>query len=133
MLLGYAGQAKGAQDLRTGLALLLLLKSDMVRRLPALLRSQSAVGRMRRDEYYISNVAVYPEHRGRGIGALLVGRARDEAGRAGAARVVLDVETDNPDAERLYRRLGFAVVSETPPLVVAGHAFAFRRMAMPLG
>ena len=60
MLLGYAGQAKAAQDLRTGLALLLLLRSDMVRRLPALLRSQSAVGRIRRDEYYISNVAVYP-------------------------------------------------------------------------
>jgi len=132
MLLGYAGQAKGAQDLRTGLALLLLLRSDMVRRLPALLKSQSAVGRIRRDEYYISNVAVYPEHRGRGIGALLVARARDEAGRAGASRMVLDVETDNPDAQRLYQRLGFAVVSETPPLVVAGHAFAFRRMAMPL-
>ncbi len=129
MLLGYTGAAKAAQDPRTGLALLGLLRVDMIRRLPALLKMQSTIGRIGRNEYYISNVAVYPHHRRSGIGAQLVARARQEAGRAGAEALVLDVETDNPDAQRLYERLGFRVVSQTPALVLRGHAFSFRRMA----
>jgi ribosomal protein S18 acetylase RimI-like enzyme len=132
MLLGYAGAAKAAQDPRTGLGLLSVLRADMIRRLPALLKMQSTIGRIGRNQYYISNVAVYPRHRGSGIGALLIARARQEAGSAGLADMVLDVETDNPDAQRLYERLGFRVTRETPALVLGGHAFAFRRMALSL-
>jgi ribosomal protein S18 acetylase RimI-like enzyme len=61
---------------------------------------------------------------------LLIARARKEASLAGAASVVLDVETDNPGAQRLYEKLGFRVKSETPAFALAGHAFAFRRMAV---
>ncbi|MGO9413385.1 MAG: GNAT family N-acetyltransferase [Spirochaetia bacterium] len=129
MLLGYTGAVKAAQDPRTGLALLGIMRVGLIRRLPGLLRMQSTIGVMGRDEFYISNVAVYPEHRGKGIGSLLVGQAREEALRARAARLILDVETDNPDAQRLYERLGFRVMSETPQLALAGHAFGFRRMA----
>jgi hypothetical protein len=60
MLLGYHGAVRGAQDPRTGLVLLGLLRTDMVRRLPALLKMQSTIGRIGRNEFYISNVAVYP-------------------------------------------------------------------------
>jgi ribosomal protein S18 acetylase RimI-like enzyme len=133
MLLGYPGAVKGAQDPRTGLALLGQLRAQMVRRLPALLTMQSTIGRIGKDEYYVSNVAVYPQFRGRGIGSLLIDRAREEAVRAGASVVVLDVETDNPAAQRLYERLGFRVTGETPALFLAGHHFAFRRMSLALG
>jgi ribosomal protein S18 acetylase RimI-like enzyme len=132
MLLGYTGAIKAAQDPRTGLALLGVLRAGLIRRLPALLRTQSTIGVMGRDEFYISNVAVYPAHRGRGIGSLLIERARAEATKAHASRLILDVETDNPDAQRLYERLGFRVVNESPALVLAGHAFGFRRMALPM-
>jgi ribosomal protein S18 acetylase RimI-like enzyme len=129
MLLAYSGVVKAAQDPRTGLALLGALRTGMIRRLPRLLKLQSAIGRIGKDEYYISNVAVYPEQRGRGIGSLLIARASDEARKA-AIRLVLDVETDNPAAQRLYERIGFRVVSETRPFVIEDHAFAFRRMAL---
>ncbi len=132
MLLGYTGALKRAQDPLTGLALLRHLKLDMIRRLGPLLKMQSAIGRIAGDEYYISNVAVYPEHRGRGIGARLIGRARTEAGRSGSRAVVLDVETDNPDAQRLYERLGFRVAGETPVVVLDGHSFSLRRMELAL-
>jgi ribosomal protein S18 acetylase RimI-like enzyme len=132
MLLGYTGALKAAQDPRTGLALLGALRVGLIRRLPALLRTQSAIGVMGKDEFYISNVAVYPAHRGKGIGSLLIERARAEARKAHATRLILDVETDNPDAQRLYERLGFRVVHESPALVLAGHAFGFRRMALPM-
>jgi ribosomal protein S18 acetylase RimI-like enzyme len=132
MLLGYTGAAKRAQDPLTGLVLVRHLKIDMVRRLGPLLRMQSTIGRIGADEYYISNVAVFPDHRGRGIGAMLIARAGAEARSAGSRAVVLDVEIDNPDAQRLYERLGFRVVSETPAVVLNGHEFALRRMAMAL-
>ena len=132
MLLGYSGAVKAAQDPRTGLALLGSLRAEMIRRLPNLLRMQSAIGHIGREEYYLSNVAVYPGHQGKGIGSLLVGRARQEAQRAGLSFLVLDVETDNPGAQRLYQRLGFRVVSRTPELVVRGHPFSFLRMCLPM-
>jgi ribosomal protein S18 acetylase RimI-like enzyme len=132
MLLGYTGAEKAIQDPRTGFALLGFLRGDMIRRLPALLKMQSTIGRIGRNEFYISNVAVYQHHRRSGIGAQLVAWARKEAARGGAAALVLDVETDNPDAQRLYERLGFRVVNQTPALVLGGHAFSFRRMAWPL-
>ena len=132
MLLGYPGVIKAAEDLRTGLALLRSLKADMIRRIGPLLAMQSAIGRIAKDEYYISNVAVYPDFRGRGIGAQLIGRAVEEAGRAGIRSVVLDVESDNAEARRLYERIGFRKVSETPPTTLESRRFVFFRMAMPL-
>jgi ribosomal protein S18 acetylase RimI-like enzyme len=132
MLLGYPGAVKAAQDPRTGLALLVHLRAEMIHRLPSLLRMQSAIGHVGRDEFYVSNVAVYPQHRGRGIGSLLVGRAREAARLAGISSLVLDVETDNPDAQRLYERLGFRVTSQTPDLIIRRRVFAFRRMRLPM-
>ncbi len=132
MLLGYTGAVKQAQDLRTGLSLLRLLRADMILRLGALLRMQSTIGRIGRDEYYISNVAVYPDCRGQGIGEMLIERARAEAAEAGMRSLVLDVETDNPDAQRLYERLGFRVAGETPPATLGGRPFVFRRMEAAL-
>jgi len=132
MLLGYTGAVKKAQDPLTGFALFRLLRLDMLRRLGPLLKMQSTIGRIAGDEYYISSVAVAPDHRGRGIGARLIAQARTEAGRSGSRSIVLDVETDNPRAQRLYERLGFRVVSETAPVVLGSHAFTMRRMEGPL-
>lgn len=131
MLLGYPGAVKSAEDPRTGFALLRLLGVDLLARLGTLLRTQSAIGRIGRDEYYVSNVAVDEAHRGRGVGTLLIARAAREAREAGARTVVLDVESDNSGARRLYERLGFRPVAETPAITIAGRSFSFFRYAMP--
>ncbi len=130
MLLGYTGAVKSAEDPRTGFALLRLLGVDMLSRLGSLLRTQSAIGRMGRDEYYVSNLAVDDTHRGRGIGTLLIAHATREAREAGARAVVLDVESDNDGARRLYERLGFHPVAETPAITLGGRSFCFVRYAM---
>lgn len=132
MLLGYTGAVKRAQDPLTGFALVRLLGLDMLRRLGPLLKMQSTIGRIGGDQYYISNVAVEPDHRGMGLGTRLIARARAEAGGAGSRSVVLDVEADNPRAQRLYERLGFHLVSETLPILLKGRAFAMRRMMSPV-
>ncbi len=131
-LLGYAGSEKAAEDPATGLALFLALGPGLLARLGKLLILQRTIGKLAADEWYVSNVAVYPEHRGRGIGTTLMAAGEEEAVRSGCARIVLDVETDHEPAIALYRSLGYAVERETGPLPIGGMVFSFLRMAKPV-
>lgn len=57
------------------------------------------------DDIRITDIALLPEFRGRGIGRMLMEEVLEE-GRATRKRVTIHVEHDNP-ARRLYDRLGF--------------------------
>jgi len=61
----------------------------------------------------IVDIALLPEHRGRGIGAMLLRELIDDAGSRGDA-VSIHVEIFNP-ALRLYERLGFELVETHGP------------------
>ena len=63
------------------------------------------------DEIRIMDVAILPEHRGRGLGTRLLRDLLAE-GASSRKRVSIHVEMNNP-ALRLYERLGFAPVAET--------------------
>lgn len=58
----------------------------------------------------LKNLNVRPEHRGHGIGRALVAAAEAEAAASG--RIRLGVGLDNPDARRLYLRLGYVPTGE---------------------
>ena len=62
----------------------------------------------------VQTIAVNAAHRGRGIGALLVRRMLDEARAHRVDDVLLEVRADNPDAQRLYERHGFAPIAVRP-------------------
>jgi GNAT superfamily N-acetyltransferase len=62
------------------------------------------------DEIRIMDIALLPEHRGRGIGTALLRELLDEGKRDGK-RVSIHVELHIP-ARRLYERLGFVPVEE---------------------
>jgi ribosomal protein S18 acetylase RimI-like enzyme len=64
----------------------------------------------REREIRLMDVALLPEHRGRGIGSALLHDLFVEAAAAGK-RVTIHVEEYNP-ARRLYERLGFRKVGE---------------------
>jgi [ribosomal protein S18]-alanine N-acetyltransferase len=66
------------------------------------------------DELQINNVAVGPEHRGRGYGRALVESALEHGRAAGARTALLEVRRSNLAALRLYLALGFAQVGERP-------------------
>jgi mycothiol synthase len=57
---------------------------------------------------WVDQVGVVPEHRGRGLGAALLGRALTGFGERGAEAAWLTVEVANP-ALALYRSLGFTL------------------------
>lgn len=62
----------------------------------------------------ILSLAVEPGQRGRGIGADLLETTLDDATRAGALRVHLEVRRSNAGARRFYARHGFLEL-DTPP------------------
>ena len=56
----------------------------------------------------IQNLGITPEHRGRGLGTLLLFRALEGFRQAGLDRAYLEVTADNTPAVQLYQRLGFS-------------------------
>lgn len=80
----------------------------------ALEHGGEAVGRLflhrRADEIRLVDIALLPEHRGRGLGRTVLLEVMDEARRAGKA-LRIHVERFNP-ALRLYERLGFRQIDD---------------------
>ncbi|MBM7439666.1 GNAT family N-acetyltransferase [Streptomyces sp. HB132] len=76
----------------------------------------------------VGRLFVAPQARGHGIGALLMGRAEEEARRRGL-HPVLDVVTSDHAAAALYERLGWELMATveqrwSPDLTVAVHCYA---------
>ncbi len=62
------------------------------------------------DEGEITNVAVAPAARRRGVGEALIQEMICEGGRRGITRIVLEVRVSNEGAIRLYEKNGFVWV-----------------------
>ncbi len=62
--------------------------------------------------YYLGHLGVNPSLRGHGMGSALVGHLLAERPADAGGSVILDVALTNPDAQRLYERLGFVVIGE---------------------
>jgi len=60
------------------------------------------------DEASITNVAVSPNYRKRGIGERLVAEAKCQAIEAGASQMILEVRVSNEAAISLYKKKDFA-------------------------
>ncbi|HYG57138.1 MAG TPA: ribosomal protein S18-alanine N-acetyltransferase [Symbiobacteriaceae bacterium] len=63
------------------------------------------------EDAHVTNVAVLPQCRGKGIGERLMRELMARAAVRGAGRMTLEVRATNTPAQNLYRKLGF----ETEP------------------
>lgn len=70
--------------------------------------------------WYISAVAIYPEHRGKGFGTRLLAEGENVARSAGNDRLTLMVGSFNAGAYRLYQRFGFTEWARRPFLPFPG-------------
>jgi ribosomal-protein-alanine N-acetyltransferase len=70
---------------------------------------------------YIQTVCIHPDCRGQGWGSRLVAFAEQRILRE-FPNVFLCVSSFNPDARRLYERLGYTVVGELTDYIVRGHS-----------
>jgi ribosomal-protein-alanine N-acetyltransferase len=59
------------------------------------------------EDAHITNVAVLPDYRGRGLGEQMMRELMARAAARGAQRVTLEVREHNTPAQTLYRKLGF--------------------------
>jgi ribosomal protein S18 acetylase RimI-like enzyme len=132
MALGYGWEAKRRENWRTGSLLLRQMRLGILSKLSPLLKVNGVVGMVGSEEYYISNIAVYPEYRAGGIGTRLLLEAEEEAKSSGAKTVALDVEVENAGAVKLYSRLGFSIVRESSVRLGEGEVFSFYRMCKEL-
>lgn len=72
----------------------------------------------------IHDVCVLAPHRGRGIARALFARIEAEARARGACKITLEVLSNNHDAKRLYKSLGFGDYTLDP---AAGHALFWEK------
>ncbi|MDB5480952.1 MAG: rimI [Caulobacteraceae bacterium] len=94
-----------------------LLSSPGVYALSASLGGQATgfiLCRVAADEAEVLTLAVTPAMRRRGVATALLDRAIAAALAAGARALFLEVATDNPAAEALYRSRGFVEVGRRP-------------------
>lgn len=114
----------------------LLLMRYMKWRLPVavtlLLRSEKVIRNFAAKDCYLSNVAVYPEYRSRGLGAKLLGVLEDEVRSIGKNRIVLHADITNHRAIRLYEKLGYKIEEKTHPLKIRNKLFEYFIIKKPL-
>jgi ribosomal protein S18 acetylase RimI-like enzyme len=133
LLLAYPGARLRRLDLRTGWDLISIFGLGGTIRLA---RRQPQYGELveaEADEYYVSNLAVDPEHQRQGIGAALLALTDRQARAAGLRKCSLIVTYDNP-ARRLYERSGYRVERSFPidhPMVAHGSG-GYHRMVKEL-
>ena len=70
---------------------------------------------------YIQSVAVRADCRGRGLGSALIAFAEQRILRD-VPNVFICASSFNPDARRLYERLGYTVVGDLTDYIVRGHS-----------
>lgn len=77
-------------------------------------RTLSFMALIPEDDFYVRALAVDPEHRGQGIGTLLLDAAAAQGKGLGCRRIALDVAATNDGAKRLYERMGMVQQDASP-------------------
>jgi ribosomal protein S18 acetylase RimI-like enzyme len=75
---------------------------------------------------------VYPNYRSLGYGAKLLDAVEEEAKKAGAKRMVADVENDNERGIQFYERIGYRIETESPILKTRDRDFQFFKISKEL-
>lgn len=120
------------QGLKMGFKILFSIGLKFIFNLPALLKAQSLLLPIPRKSIYISNLAVFPEFRGKGVGKALIEYVIFYAKSKGYEKVLLDVGVENKTAMNLYEKLGFKIVAKTNLVKIKNYNFCFYRMERTL-
>ena len=72
------------------------------------------LGRRFAGEAEVLNLAVLPDHRGRGIGRTLLQAAMDEFRMEKVTRIYLEVRESNASARKFYEKRGFSITGVRP-------------------
>jgi ribosomal protein S18 acetylase RimI-like enzyme len=91
--------------------------------------------RLKNDELFICNLAVFKEYRGMGIATKLLEKTEEMAMEKGLNKLSLYVEIDNSNAKRVYEKFGFQEVNKAvfPKKYNKYNLFGFFKMIKEIG
>lgn len=127
MVLSYSFEDLKRVSINTGYLLIKIMKFDFIKNLEKFIKSFLKLSIIKKDEYYISNIAVYPEFRGLGIGRKLLLFIENKAKENNLKKLSLDVEKENKNAIEIYKNFGFIIDNEFN-LTFHENIFSFYRM-----
>lgn len=125
---GALGVQLRTERLQTARALFAWYRLAFAARLPRLVRAGGAAN-VADSDFYLSNIALFPAARRRGLGRELVRAVEARAWSLDARRIVLDVERGNEGARAFYEHLGYREEREIEIALGGAYDYRFRRMA----
>lgn len=127
MVLSYSYEDMKKTTLLTGYFLIKYMKFKFIKNFSYFFKSFSKLGVLNNNEYYISNIAIYPQFRGLGIGSKLLNFTENLAKEKGCNKLVLEVEKENLRAINVYKKFGLIIEKEIK-LNLKNKKFIFYRM-----
>jgi ribosomal protein S18 acetylase RimI-like enzyme len=91
-------------------------------------RTKEYTAQIGKEDYYVSNIGIFPKFRCMGCGTKLLEKIEKEAKKIGSERMGLDVEVDNERAIKLYKTLGYRIEKRSPVLETTIKDFEFFMM-----
>lgn len=132
MLLGYSYEKFVRMIFRSSLTFLRVIGWQFFDSLPKFIKLGNSMKKIYKGSFYINNLAVYPEYRGRGIGKKLMKRAEEIAMELGCNKVCLDVSFGNEKAVLFYKSIGFHESGLGKEVRFGGKKFQFIRFEKSL-
>lgn len=114
LVLSYAGTRSAALNFGVVRGILKVFSLREALRFVRLALYEAGVTEVLRDEYLLSNLAVFPQFEGRGVGRFLLQRADELARATGLRRITLTVEMENARARALYLSHGYRIIQSHP-------------------
>jgi ribosomal protein S18 acetylase RimI-like enzyme len=114
LVLSYAGARSTALNFGVARGIFRVYSLREALRFVRLALTEAGVTEVLRDEYLLSNLAVFPGFEGRGVGRFLLHRADELARATGVRRITLTVEIGNERARGLYLSHGYRVIQRHP-------------------
>jgi len=133
VLLSYSQSTEQMQQQNTSKLTVEYLGLGYLRRLSRIKKAYSAFGPLASGEYLISNIAIVPDLRNRGLAQVLLNEALRLARNEGCTKLVLDVRSLNTAAIKCYQKSGFAITRERPAVKIDREEFIYYRMERMAG
>jgi len=107
MIQGYGFETIERESKNTGRLIMRYLGLNFVFKVFNLIKMDRIISDLKKGDYYISNVALFKEYRGYGIGRKLIEDAIKDIKKLNKNRLYLDVADNNERAIDFYYHLGF--------------------------
>ena len=112
----YANLYRNTQSGKTLMWIVQIPQGEIIGQVFVMLKSHEPGAADGRHRAYVFAFRVKPAWRNRGIGTRLMDYVEKDLRRRGYKFVTLNVAKQNPGARRLYKRLGYKVISSQPGL-----------------